>query len=166
MSSDTAANLPHADAYTATVLGPTDAGEVLTLQRAAYVTEAQTYHDMGLPPLTQSIAELRQELADLNVLALGVRDNGRLVGAVRLHRCGTAVDLGRLTVAPDRQGQGIGSFLLREAESAFPDIRELRLFTGERSTANIRLYQRTGYVETGRVNGGNYWLVHFAKKLD
>lgn len=30
-----------------------DAGEVLTLQRAAYLTEAQAHDDLSLPPLTQ-----------------------------------------------------------------------------------------------------------------
>jgi hypothetical protein len=36
-----------------------DAGEVLTLQRAAYVTEAQAHRDLLLPPLMQTFAELR-----------------------------------------------------------------------------------------------------------
>ncbi len=31
-------------------LGAEDAGEVLTLQRAAYVTEAQAHADLNLPP--------------------------------------------------------------------------------------------------------------------
>jgi hypothetical protein len=33
--------------------GEGDAGEILTLQRAAYVTEAQAHGDLTLPPLTQ-----------------------------------------------------------------------------------------------------------------
>ena len=44
------------------VLGVDDAGELLTLQRAAYVTEAQTHDDPGLPPLRQTLEELRSEL--------------------------------------------------------------------------------------------------------
>jgi len=39
-------------------LGPTDGGEVLTLQRAAYVTEAHAHADLALPPLVQSLDEL------------------------------------------------------------------------------------------------------------
>lgn len=62
-------------------------------------------------------------------------------------------------------GKGVGSFLLGEAETVFPDAREMQLFTGEHSTANIRLYERSGYVETGRTPVGDYSIVHLAKAL-
>lgn len=153
------------NSYVVVALGEADAGEILTLQRAAYVTEAQVHRDVDLPPLTQSLDELRDELEAPEVTALGVREDGRLVGAVRLRRVGSSVDLGRLTVVPDRQGRGIGGFLLGEAEKVFPKARELRLFTGERSTGNIRLYERCGYVETGRTPVGDYAIVHLVKVL-
>lgn len=75
------------------------------------------------------------------------------------------MELDRLTVAPDRQGIGIGTFPLGEAETVFPHIQEIRLFTGERSHANIRLYWRSGYRETPLTRAGDYSLVHFAKRL-
>lgn len=157
--------MPKTTTYTITALGDADAGEVMTLQRAAYVTEARAHQDLDLPPLTQSLDELRTELAAPDVAALGVRDNGRLIGAVRLRRIGSTVELGRLTVVPDMQGKGIGSFLLGEAETAFPHPLEMRLFTGEHSTANIRLYERSGYVETARTPVGDYSLIHLSKRL-
>ena len=55
---------------------------------------------------------------------------------------GYAVELGRLTVVPNQQGMGLGTRLLKEAEAAFSIIREMLLFTGENSTANIHLYER------------------------
>ncbi|MGJ3509043.1 GNAT family N-acetyltransferase [Enemella sp. A6] len=87
------------------------------------------------------------------------------MGAVRLRRVGEAVELGRLTVVPDLQGRGIGTCLLTESEMVFPDATEVRLFTGEHSVANIRLYERCGYVETARTPAGDYSLVHFTKHL-
>ncbi len=153
------------NAYTAMVLGEVDAGEILTLQRAAYVTEAQAHNDLDLPPLTQTLDELRAELRDPDVRALGVRESGRLIGAVRLRCVGSAVELGRLTVVPDLQGKGVGSFLLTASESAFPETRKMQLFTGENSIANLRLYERRGYVETYRTPVGDYALVHLAKSI-
>jgi ribosomal protein S18 acetylase RimI-like enzyme len=147
------------------VLGLNDAGEILTLQRAAYLTEAAAHNDFGLPPLTQTLAELADELADATVTALGIRDSGRLVGAVRVRRSGSVVELGRLIVAPDRQGQGIGTRLLLHAETMHPEASEMRLFTGEHSTANLRLYTRHGYHETSRTPAGDYQLVHLVKTL-
>ncbi len=106
------------------LLREADAGEVLTLQRAAYITEAQAHGDLDLPPLRQSLAELSAELADLDAFALGWRDgNGRLVAAVRARLADAAqsrAEIGRLPVAPDRQGQRLGTHLLAAVEAELP----------------------------------------------
>ena len=48
-------------------------------------------------------------------------------------------------------------------ERRFP-VTELRLFTGERSAANLRLYARLGYREAARTPApAGYALVHLAK---
>lgn len=47
------------------------AGELLTLQRAAYVTEAQAHDDPCLPPLVETLDDLRSVLADPTVTTLG-----------------------------------------------------------------------------------------------
>ena len=121
---------------------PADAGEVLTLQRAAYVSEAQVYGDPFLPALTQSLAELQEELVRP---ALGLRASTRLVGAVRWNVEGDTAHIGRLTIAPDHQGRGLGTRLLRAAQE-HSGARRFELFTGHLSEGNIRLYQREGFV--------------------
>ena len=148
-------------------LGVADAGELLTLQRAAYVTEAQLHDDVRLPPLVQSLEQLRTELSAPHVTAWGVRRAGRLVAAVRLCDLGHGtVELGRLVVAPDVQGSGLGSRLLTDAERLAPEgTTAVHLFTGERSEANLRLYRRHGYVETHRTPAGGHDLVHLVKQL-
>jgi GNAT superfamily N-acetyltransferase len=150
-------------------LGVDDAGEVLTLQRAAYVTEAWAHGDLDLPPLWQSLADLEAELADPQVLAAGWRSGtGRLLAAVRVRIApGTPVvaHIARLTVVPDRQGQKLGTRLLTELEKQLPaEATELRLFTGEHSHANLRFYARHGYVESHREpTPAGYALVHLQK---
>jgi len=147
-------------------LSAVDVGEVLTLQRAAYVTEAQAHGDLALPPLVQSRAELAAELTHPRVLALGLREGARLVAAVRVRIEDEAAELGRLVVAPDRQGQGLGSRLLRQAEVQVPEcVQLMRLFTGEHSLANQRLYKRHGYTEDHRTSGGGYQLIRMTKVL-
>ncbi len=119
-----------------------------------------------MPPLVQSRAELAAELTDPQVLALGLREGARLVAAVRVRVEDEAAELGRLVVAPDRQGQGLGSHLLRQAEVQVPEgIQLMRLFTGEHSLANLRLYKRHGYTEDHRTSGGGYQLIHMTKVL-
>lgn len=145
-------------------LTPADAGEILTLQRAAYLTEARLHSDYEIPALTQSLAELTEELGDPRTIALGIRDGGRLVASVRLAVRGTAAELGRLTVVPDRQGQGLGTRLLAAVDGALPDaVERIELFTGENSAANLRLYSRMGYTEDRRQNVGTYDLVFMSR---
>ncbi len=147
-------------------LTASDAGEVLTLQRAAYVSEAIAHDDLALPPLVQTLDDLRAELADENVIGLGIRRGGRLVAAVRLRIRGRLAELGRLTVVPDLQGGGLGSRLLATIDDELPPgVDRVELFTGERSAANLRLYRRMGYVEDRRVNAGAYDLVFLSRAV-
>lgn len=150
-------------------LGVDDAGEVLTLQRAAYVTEARDHDDLDLPPLRQSLADLEAELADPQVLAAGWRNGtGRLLAAVRVRIAAgdpVVAHVSRLAVVPDWQGRRLGSRLLAEIETHLPaEASQLRLFTGEYSHANLRLYARHGYLESHREpTGAGYALVHLHK---
>lgn len=143
--------------------GPGDAGEILTLQRAAYVTEAQLYDDVRLPALTQSLEDLAAELD--GCIAFKAVVGRRVVGAVRAHQDGGTLHVGRLTVAPDQQGRGIGSDLLRHVEqTAPPEVLRFALFTGHLSLQNLRLYERHGYRETHREElHPGVTLVHLAK---
>ena len=73
---------------------PEDAGEVLTLQRAAFVSEALIYDSVHMPPLTQTLEEVEAELREnLGCVALV---GTRIVGAARAVRDG---DLRRLSAA-------------------------------------------------------------------
>ncbi|MFN8078383.1 MAG: GNAT family N-acetyltransferase [Kineosporiaceae bacterium] len=155
-------------------LDPADAGELLTVQRSAYAEQARLHHDPHLPPLTETLSQLRAELASAEVVTLGLRRAGRLVAAVRLRTPlgGSEAMLSRLVVVPDLQGSGLGTRLLLAVEAVVPQhVRCITLFTGEHSATNLTLYTRHGYVETHRTDAGApppappYQLVHLAKSL-
>ena len=136
------------------VLSEADAGEVLTLQRAAYVGEAMIY-DQFLPPLFETLDEVTQVLTS-GVDVLGIRDAGRLIGTVRIKRDG---EIARLAVAPDRQHEGLGTRLLEAAI----ERGGTWLFTGDRSEANLRLYRRHGFEETHREPVPGHELVYLRR---
>jgi len=124
------------------------AGELLTLRRAAFVTEAQVYGDPNIPPLTQTLHELREDLARDDVTTIGAWDGHRLVGSVRVEIEGQKATLGRLAVAPDQQGHGIGTQLMWAVLPYLPDeTKEIWVFTGKDSLQNLAMYQRQGYEE-------------------
>ncbi|NEC93098.1 GNAT family N-acetyltransferase, partial [Streptomyces sp. SID12501] len=98
-----------------------DAGELLTLRRAAFVTEAQQYGDPNIPPLTQTLKELKADLTADGVITLGAWGGHRLVGSIRVLVEGGKATLGRCAVAPDLQGKGIGTVLLSAILPTLPD---------------------------------------------
>jgi tRNA (guanine37-N1)-methyltransferase len=127
-----------------------DAGELWTLQLAAYVSEGKLNGSFDIPPLMETLTELRASLAAGTVLV--ARRASRLVGSVRGEPAeGGVWYIGRLMVAPDLHGQGIGSRLLSEIETRAPaGTTRLRLRTGVFSAGNLAYYRRRGYVEVGR----------------
>lgn len=121
-----------------------DAGELLTLQRAAFLVEAQLYGTTDIEPLNQTLDELEAELGD--VVCLAALNGARIVGSVRMAARGPVAEIARLMVAPDWQGQGVGTRLMSTVERWAPDdIQRFELVTGHKSTANIALYNRLGY---------------------
>ncbi|WP_395106886.1 GNAT family N-acetyltransferase [Actinomadura sp. SCN-SB] len=144
-----------------------DAGEILTVQRAAYVAEAQLYGDPFIPPLVESLEQLRKLLGGDDAVVLKAVVDGRLVGAVRAQFSDRTCLVGRLVVAPDMQGRGIGRRLMEALEREAADRADACvLFTGHLSEGNLRLYRRLGYGETHRERvAAHLTLVHMRKAL-
>jgi len=143
---------------------PADAGPLLVVQRSAYVSEAQWYDETRIPPLVETLDEVVAAVAAGGVLVARVDDEQRrLVGSVRWAMVDGVCHIGRLSVATDLQGQGLGSRLLTAAEDA-SGAERFTLFTGADSSHNIRLYERHGYAasHTERLNE-RVTFVHMTK---
>ena len=122
---------------------PQDAAEILALQKLAYQSEAAIYGDLTMPPLTQTLDQMRADLERQTCLKATM--DGCIVGSVRAHlREGTCY-VGRLIVHPGVQNQGIGTRLMAEIERSFSAAARFELFTGHRSERNLYLYHKLGY---------------------
>lgn len=98
-----------------------DAGELLTVRRAAFVTEAQLYDNPHLPALTETLEDLEADMQRSDVVTIGAWMGHRLVGSIRVELAGTRATLGRFAVAPDMQGKGIGGRLVMEILTYLPE---------------------------------------------
>jgi GNAT superfamily N-acetyltransferase len=94
-------------------------------------------------------------------------DDGGIKGILVLEETADGCLLDNIAVLPERQGKGDGRALLEfaEAEARRRGWNEIRLYTHVMMTENIGLYQRIGYVETGRVTEKGFDRVYMTKRL-
>ena len=118
--------------------GDSERAAALALRHEVFVGE------QGVP------VELEIDEHDDTALHLVALQDGRLVGTCRLVRDGAKAKFGRLVVARDARGAGIGSALLDEAERrARAAGAQQMVLTAQ--LAAMRLYERAGYTARGEV---------------
>ena len=142
-----------------------DAAAILDLQRCAYQSEAAIYNDFTLPPLVETLDELRAQFARKRFLK--VVHQGQIIGSVRGVQTDppdVACRVERLIVHPDHRGRGIGTALLKHIEIVHPGACRFELFTGHKSVNNIRLYERLGYGRTREERANDKVTLVFLEK--
>ncbi|WP_405060461.1 tRNA (guanosine(37)-N1)-methyltransferase TrmD [Kribbella sp. NBC_01505] len=141
-----------------------DAGEIHTLQLAAFLSEGQLYDEYAIPPLLET-AEAAIERLQEGIVLKAVAGT-RIVGSVQLTVDGSVGYIGRIIVAPDWQGRGLGTRLLRTVEKLAPtEVTTYELNTGGRSERNLAMYRKAGYREVRReAQTPKVDLVHLAKR--
>jgi ribosomal protein S18 acetylase RimI-like enzyme len=139
-----------------------DADEILKLQKLAYISEAKIYSDYSIPPLTQTLQEVRDDFKNNYILKATL--NGVIIGSVRGQLMEDACYIGRLMVHPDYQNKGVGTRLMQAIQREFKQVKKYSLITGHRSERNLHLYKKLGYkqIKTEKVNE-KVDLVHLEK---
>ncbi|MCP4753767.1 MAG: GNAT family N-acetyltransferase [Proteobacteria bacterium] len=138
-----------------------DAGEILALQKLAYQSEAERYDDYSIPPLLQTLEEIKIDFENQRVLKVAV--DRKIVGSVRAYLSGKTCFIGRLIVHPDFQSRGIGTRLMYRIQSDFIEAERFELFTGHASDNALRIYGRLGYKKFKSVKLSTHTLVFLEK---
>lgn len=120
-----------------------DAPEIFALQKIVYQNEAEIYNDYSLAPLKQTLKEMTDQFATRIFLKATV--NGKIIGSVRGNLEDETAHLSRLIVHPYFWKHGIGTKLIREIESAFPEALRFETFTGQKSRHTMGPYESQGY---------------------
>ncbi|QOC92065.1 GNAT family N-acetyltransferase [Micromonospora craniellae] len=113
---------------------------LLPIQHAAYAVEASIIGDDRIPPLHETLDELRA--APLRWL--GALDDGRLVGAMAWSENPTELDIDRLVVDPTAHRRGTGTALVRTLLASAGD-RRVVVATGAANLPARRLYERLDF---------------------
>ena len=121
----------------------TDAHEILKLQILCYQSEAELCNDYSIPPLTQTVEDLKSQFN--NHIILKAVDQNIIIGSARAFQKDDTCYIGRIIVHPNYQNRRIGQTLMKEIENCFNKIKIYELFTGSKSVKNIYFYKKLGY---------------------
>ena len=139
-----------------------DLPAILELQKLCYQENAERYHDYKIPPLMQTIDELKDEFK--SCLILKVMDDSKIIGSIRAYEKTDVCYIGRVIVHPDFQNKGIGKKMMMEIENRFPSSAKFELFTGFKDEKNIYFYSKLGYTIFKEESlGAKVKLVYFEK---
>lgn len=120
-----------------------DAEEILSLQKLAYISEAEIYNDFNIPPLVQSFEQIESEFD--NHIFLKVLVDGKIIGSLRASVIDGVCTIFKVIVHPDFQNRGIGTSMIIRIKEILCESKRFEIFTGHRSERNLYLYQKLGY---------------------
>lgn len=119
---------------------------LLELQHAAYAVEAALVGSDAIPPLHETLAELRT--ADETFLGAWV--DGVLGGAISWRVEEGVLDIHRLVVSPALHRRGVGRALVREALGRHPGLAAV-VQTGAANAPARALYEAEGFTVVGEL---------------
>jgi ech hydrogenase subunit C len=125
-----------------------DLPEILALQKIAYKSEAEIYGDAScVPPMRESLVDLETLFDKPGAIFVKAVVNGKIIGAIRAQKDGDVGQISRLAVHPYFQGNGLGHRLAGEIEKELGDAKAFEAITGHKSTRNLHLYEKLGYLQ-------------------
>ena len=100
-------------------------------------------------------------------IAFILEEDGTIAGILVLLPYDEYLLMDNVAVDPGFQGRGVGKALIdfAETEAARRGYREIRLYTHQTMTENVRMYAKLGYEETGRGEQAGYDRVFMRKVL-
>lgn len=125
---------------------------LLDLQRASYSVEAHLIGSDAIPPLRDTVEDLRT----CGETFVGYMIDGQLAGAISYKRDGVLLDIHRLMVHPRSFRRGIAAQLLAHIEEREQGVERIIVQTGARNVPACSLYQKHGFttIETIEVQPG------------
>jgi ribosomal protein S18 acetylase RimI-like enzyme len=146
-----------------------DIRRACTADTAAIAALAQDAYAIYIPIIGRKPEPITVDYAE--IVAAGdtwvITDADRVVASLVLRDGGDHLLIWSIAVAGECQHQGLGRRLLdwAQTQARARGRPELRLYTNERMTRNIAIYERHGYTKTGREQRGDRVLVHMSKRL-
>lgn len=117
------------------------AQEIVDLQQESYRIEADIIGNSCIPPLFDTVDNIRQT----DEVFLGYKVKRELVGLLSYKLEFGILDIHRLAVKPDHFNKGIAKNLLCKVIEDNPEAQKVIVATGAKNRPAIKLYERLGF---------------------
>lgn len=148
---------------------PQDIEAVYLIQHAAYKPLYEKYRDAQTNPYMESKETVFRKYTRPNTSGYVFWLDSVPIGSVRVITdiSGTAAKISALAVLPGYQGRGLAQQALAEIEKRHSDVTLWKLDTLLQEAGNCHLYEKLGYIKTGKVEQINdlLTLVYYEKQL-
>lgn len=136
------------------------AEKVLELQAVSYKIEAQIIDFYDIPPLKDTIDNLRKS----GEIFYGYFEDEALAGIISYKVIGNTLDIHRVAVHPSFFRMGIAQKMVNFIEGAEAGINKVVVCTGKENKPAVNLYLKNGYKKTEDIEiGRNIYLTAFEK---
>lgn len=115
----------------------------LKIQRAAYEVEARLIGSRNIPPLHETIDQLK----NVTEFFWGYFENLELVGLISVEDEEQNLRISRLVVDPKFFSKGIGTKLVQYVLENLKNNREVIVSTGDRNLPAKKLYKKIGFIQ-------------------
>ncbi len=141
---------------------PADEAALRTIAEAAYSGYVAAIGRKPAPMLADYAAEIAA-----GHVTVATDAEGRVLGFIIFFAEGGRMQLDNVAVDPRAAGQGLGKALIAHCEDVArrQGLTAVTLYTNEKMVANLSIYPRLGYAETGRRQEDGFHRVFFAKTL-
>lgn len=139
---------------------------VFDIQQQAYFPLFQKYHDIETNPYLESKAVVLRKYSRPGTFGYVFLEENVPVGAVRIVSKGDVCKISALAVLPKYQNRGIAQTALREIEAIHSHAKTWVLDTLMQEPGNCHLYEKLGYLQTGKteVINDNLTLIFYRKE--
>lgn len=135
--------------------------QIVELQKASYKVEADLIGFDKLPPLL----ETTEDIISSEEIFYGYYAGDTLAGLISYKLSNTTLDIHRLAVHPDYFHKGIAKQLVAFVES-IEGLSDIVVCTGLKNTPAVKLYNKLGFLETGKKEvAKGVFIVCFKKEM-
>ncbi|MGE8204521.1 GNAT family N-acetyltransferase [Heyndrickxia sp. NPDC080065] len=142
-----------------------DADELFAIQKEAFKSDFEKYHDYQTSPYTESYEEFMWRLR--HSFHFTIYEGDKIVGGMNIMKISnTHYRIHQVFLKPSCQNKGFGSEIMKQVEDSFKAAKKWSLNTPKDNARNRHFYEKLGYkkIDEHKIND-KLTLIEYVKTV-